>query len=242
MSASPKSSLKDRTVLVIGRGSGIARAITVAARAAGAKVVVAGRDKNALAAAYDDPSITVEQVDVIDESSIIALAGHLGSVDHIVSTASARARGQISELSPETVALSFATKVIGAILLAKHFAPHMPANGSIVLFSGSSALKPTIGMLAVGATNGAVDVLARTLAVELAPIRVNAISPGTIDTGAYDGLGEQRKGALFAARTQHNPARRIGTPEDIADAVMFALTNTFLTGISLGIDGGEPLV
>jgi len=236
------ASLNGRTVLVIGRGSGIARATTVAVRAAGGSVVVAGRDKNELAAAYDDPDITAEQVDLTDESSIAELAARLGTVDHIVSTASARARGQVSDLTPETVTLSFQTKVIGPILLAKHFAPHMPADGSFVLFSGSSARKPALGMLAVGATNAAADVITRSLAVELAPIRVNAISPGTIDTGAYDGLGEQNKAALFAARTEHNPSRRIGTSEDIADAVVFALTNTFMTGISLGIDGGEPLV
>jgi NAD(P)-dependent dehydrogenase (short-subunit alcohol dehydrogenase family) len=97
-------------------------------------------------------------------------------------------------------------------------------------------------MLAVGATNGAVDVVVRGLAVELAPIRANSISPGTIDTGAYDGLGEEKKSALFAALTEDNPARRIGTADDVAQAVVFALTNTFLTGVSLGIDGGEPLV
>ena len=118
----------------------------------------------------------------------------------------------------------------------------MPANGSFVLFSGSSARKPSVGMLAVGATNAAVDAVIRSLAVELAPIRVNAVSPGTVDTGAYDGLGEEKKAALFAARTEHNPARRIGTGEDIAGAVVFALTNTFMTGVSLGIDGGDPLV
>jgi NAD(P)-dependent dehydrogenase (short-subunit alcohol dehydrogenase family) len=118
----------------------------------------------------------------------------------------------------------------------------MPRDGSFVLFSGSSARKPSIGMLAVAATNGAVDVLTRSLAVELAPIRVNAVSPGTIDTGAYDGLGEQVKSDLFAQRAELNPARRIGASEDIADAVLFALANGFLTGISLAIDGGEPLV
>jgi NAD(P)-dependent dehydrogenase (short-subunit alcohol dehydrogenase family) len=236
------ASLNGRTVLVIGRGSGIARATTLAIRAAGATVVVAGRDPKDLAEAYDDPGITAEEVDLTDEASITALAERLGTVDHVVSTASARARGQVSDLTPETVTLSFQTKVIGPILLAKHFAPHMPADGSFVLFSGSSARKPAPGMLAVGATNAAADVVTRSLAVELAPIRVNAVSPGTIDTGAYDGLGEQNKAALFAARTEHNPARRIGTSEDIADAVVFALTNTFMTGISLGIDGGEPLV
>jgi NAD(P)-dependent dehydrogenase (short-subunit alcohol dehydrogenase family) len=204
--------------------------------------VVAGRDQKALAEAYDDPGITAEAVDLTDEATIAALAERLGTVDHVVSTASARARGQLADLSAETVTLSFQTKVIGPILLAKHFAPRMPSDGSFVLFSGSSARKPTIGMLAVGATNAAADTVTRSLAVELAPIRVNAISPGTIDTGAYDALGEQKKAAVFADRTAQNPARRIGTSEDVADAVVFALTNTFVTGVSLGVDGGEPLV
>jgi NAD(P)-dependent dehydrogenase (short-subunit alcohol dehydrogenase family) len=128
------------------------------------------------------------------------------------------------------------------MLLAKHLAPRMPAAGSFVLFSGSSAQKPSIGMLAVAATNGAVDGLTRSLAVELAPIRVNAVSPGTIDTGAYDALGEENKAALFAQRSATSPARRIGTPDDIAGAVVFALTSPFLAGVALSVDGGEPLV
>jgi NAD(P)-dependent dehydrogenase (short-subunit alcohol dehydrogenase family) len=236
------ASLQGRTVLVVGRPSGIARAITLAVRDAGGKVIVAGRDSSALAAAYDDAAITAETVDLTDEASVTALAERLGAVDHIVSTASARARGQVGELAPEVMAQSFATKVMGPILLAKHFAPRMPRDGSFVFFSGASALKPSIGMLAVAATNGAVDVVTRSLAVELAPIRVNAISPGTIDTGAYDALGDEKKAALFAQRAGNNPARRIGTADDISGAVVFALTNTFMTGVSLGIDGGEPLV
>jgi NAD(P)-dependent dehydrogenase (short-subunit alcohol dehydrogenase family) len=232
-------SLHDRLVLVIGRGSGIARATTLAVRAAGARVVVAGRDAEVLAGQYDDPGISVEQVDVTDEASIVALGERLGSADHVISTASARARGRVGDLDPEVVIASFRTKVVGPILLAKHFVSRMPADGSFVFFSGRSAAKPTPGMLAVGATNGAVDVIVRGLAVELAPIRVNAISPGTIDTGAYDALGEQGKKDLFARLAEHSPARRVGAPEDIADAVLFALTNTFLTGVSLPIDGGE---
>lgn len=236
------ASLNRRTVLVVGRGGGIARAITLAVRAAGARAIVAGRDAEKLAASYDDPEVTAETVDLTDEASVQALAERLGRVDHVVSTASARARGQVTDLAHDTMLVSFDTKVLGPILLAKHFAPRMPADGSFVLFSGSSARKPAIGMLAVAATNGAVDVVTRSLAVELAPIRVNAVSPGTIDTGAYDGLGEARKSALFEHRTQTNPVGRIGTADDIAEAVMFALTNTFLTGASLAVDGGEPLV
>jgi NAD(P)-dependent dehydrogenase (short-subunit alcohol dehydrogenase family) len=195
-----------------------------------------------LAKAYDDSGITAEQVDLTDEASIAALAGRIGRVDHVVSTASARARGAVGDLAHDTVLASFNVKVVGPILLAKHFAPRLPADGSFVLFSGSSARKPAAGMLAVGATNAAVDVVVRGLAVELAPIRVNAISPGTIDTGAYDALGAEKKQALVAARTDSNPARRIGNSDDIAQAVVFALTNTFMTGISLGVDGGEPLI
>jgi NAD(P)-dependent dehydrogenase (short-subunit alcohol dehydrogenase family) len=235
-------SLQDRTVLVIGRGSGIARAVVSAVRAQGAKVVVAGRNTDTLAAAYSDPGVSVEYIDLTDEPSIAALAERLGRVDHVVSTGSARARGLVTDLDPTIVTLSFTTKVVGPILLAKHFGPRLAKDGSIVLLSGSTALKPTAGMLAVGATNAAVNALARMLAVELAPIRVNAISPGTIDSGAYDGLGEQRKAELFAARTEHNPAGRIGYPGDIASAVVFALDNTFLTGTSINVDGGEPLV
>lgn len=236
------ASLERRTVLVVGRESGIARAVTIAVRAAGATVVVAGRDGDRLAKAYDDPGVTAETVDLTDEASVAALAEKLGHVDHVVSTASARARGTVGDLTHDTMLLSFDTKVLGPILLAKHFAPRMPRDGSFVLFSGATARKPSIGMLAVAATNGAVDVVTRSLAVELAPIRVNAISPGTIDTGAYDALGEEKKAALFEQRGRTNPARRIGDPGDVAEAVVFALTNTFVTGVSLAVDGGEPLV
>lgn len=236
------ASLHQRKVLVVRRGSGIARAVVGAVRAAGATAVVAGRDPELLGKAYDDPGITAEKVDLTDEVSIAALAERLDHVDHVVSTASARARGEVGDLGRDTMLVSFDTKVLGPILLAKHFSPRMPQDGSFVLFSGATARKPAIGMLAVAATNGAVDVVTRSLAVELAPIRVNAISPGTIDTGAYDALGDERKAALFAQRGATNPVRRIGTAEDIADAVVFALTNTFLTGVSLAVDGGEPLV
>jgi NAD(P)-dependent dehydrogenase (short-subunit alcohol dehydrogenase family) len=234
-------SLQNRTVLVIGRGSGIARAIALAARAAGAKVVVAGRDKDKLAAAYDS-DITAEQVDLADEASIAALAERLGAVDHVVSTASARARGTAQTLTQEAVLASFNVKAVAPIFLAKHFAPRMPADGSFVFFSGASARKAMPGMLAVGGTNAAVDAIVRGLAVELAPIRVNAVSPGTIDSGAYDALGDEAKSALFTNREATSPARRVGTVDDIAGVVLFALDTTFMTGVSLAIDGGEPLV
>jgi NAD(P)-dependent dehydrogenase (short-subunit alcohol dehydrogenase family) len=234
--------LDGQRVLVVGRGSGIARAVSLGARDAGAKVIAAGRDKDTLAAAYaDEPAISIETVDLTDEASIAALGAQLGSIDHVVSTASARARGHLAELNRDAILLSFATKVIGPLMLAKHLAPQMSKAGSFVIFSGVAAAKITVGTLGVAITNSAADVLARSLALELAPIRVNAISPGVIDTGAWDALGAQGKADYFAGMRARNPVGRIGTADDIANAVLFAMTSTFLTGQTLHIDGGEPL-
>ena len=235
------NTLQNKTILVVGRGTGIARAITLLARSEGAHVIVAGRDKNKLAGAYPGPGITVEVIDITDDTAIAALAERVGPVDHVVSTASARARGKLAQLERNSLQLSFDTKVIGPLMLAKYFAPQMNQGGSFVLFSGFPAFKINIGYLGVAITDGAVDVLTRSLAVELAPIRVNTISPGVIDTGAWDSLGEAGKREEFAHISRSNPARRIGTAEDVANAVLFAMTNTFLTGVTLKVDGGQPL-
>lgn len=189
-------SLEERTVVVIGRPSGIAAAIA-------------------------------------------ALGSRVGAIDHLVSTASARARGALATLDREAVRRSLDTKVLGPLMLAKLLGPSI--TGSFTLFSGVAAFKPAVGYLGVAVTNGAADFLTRSLALEMAPVRVNAISPGVVDTGIWDSLGEEGKEAYFEHLRTHNPARRIGTVGDIADAVLFAMTNPFLTGVTLRVDGGEPL-
>ena len=170
-------SLKDKTVLIIGRGSGIARAIAVAVSEDGGQVIAAGRHPDDLASAYRGMDIGIERVDVTDESSVAALADRIATVDHVVSTASARARGGYADLTASLVNASFGTKVTGPLLLAKHFVGNLAPGGSFLFMSGATALKPAPGMLAVAATNAAVDAITAGLAVELAPIRVNAIAP-----------------------------------------------------------------
>jgi NAD(P)-dependent dehydrogenase (short-subunit alcohol dehydrogenase family) len=236
------NTLQGSRVLVVGRGSGIARAAALLARAEGAEVVVAGRDRAKLASAYDDSGITAEAVDISDDASISELAGRIGTLDHVVSTASARARGALPDLERANLRQSLDTKVLGPVMLAKYLAPQVHPDGSFVLFSGVNAFKVNVGYLGVAITNGAVDFLTRSLAVELAPIRVNAISPGVIDTGAWDPMGDEGKQAFFEHVCATNPAGRIGTVDDVAKAVLFAMTNTFMTGMMLKIDGGEPLV
>ena len=235
------NTLRDKAVLVVGRGSGIARAVALLAQSEGARVIAAGRDIAKLATAYNGDGIDAEAVDLTDDTSIAALADRVGAIDHVVSTASARARGKLPDLERRNLRLSFDTKVIGPTMLAKYLGPQINPGGSLVLFSGVHAFKLNVGYLGVGITNGAVDFLTRWLAVELAPTRVNAISPGVIDTGAWDALGDDGKRDYFRHIAASNPARRIGTPDDVATAVLFAMTNTFMTGMTLKVDGGEPL-
>ena len=233
--------LVGQTVLVIGRAGGLARAIAQASRAAGAEVIVAGRNIDALTQAYaDDPGFRVLAVDLTDDASIRSLAEQVGEVDHVVSTASARARGTVDSLQRDAIRASFDTKVIGPLMLAQAFQGRI--RGSLLLFSGVAAFKVHVGTLGVAITNAAAAALAQSLAVELAPVRVNALSPGVIDTGAWDGLGEEGKAKYFAEKIETNPARRIGSADDVAQAAMAALTNTFMTGVTLHVDGGERLI
>ena len=238
------SALRDKTVLIIGRGSGIAARGHPAGAIRGSASRRRWTRQNQTRRCVRRPRRPRDQrrgVDITDDDSIVALADRVGRVDHVVSTASARARGKLADLQRQNLLQSFDTKVIGPTMLAKHFASQINPGGSFVLFSGVHAFKHNVGYLGVGITNGAVDFLTRWLAVELAPIRVNAISPGVIDTGAWDAMGDDGKRDYFEHIAAHNPAGRIGTPDDIAAAVLFAMTNTFMTGMTLKIDGGEPL-
>lgn len=126
------------------------------------------------------------------------------------------------------------------MLLAKHFAPRFAEGGSILLFSGFIAWRPVPERVAMATANGAVAFLAEALAVELAPIRVNALSPGIVDSGAWDRLGEAKEG-LFRRTAESNPARRVGTTANISAAARQALTNPFVTGTILHVDGGARL-
>lgn len=209
-------------MVIIGAGSGIARRIAEDATQQGARVISVGRP----------------EVDLTDEGTIRALADRVGELDYLVSLAADHANGPVTELEREAVHRAFDAKVIGPILLAKHFAPRFRAGGAFLLFSGVAAWRPAPGRTVMAATNAAAAALAEALAVELAPVRVNALSPGIIDSGVWDGPG---KDSFFRTIAASNPARRVGTPSDISSAALLALTNPFLTGTTLHVDGGARL-
>jgi NAD(P)-dependent dehydrogenase (short-subunit alcohol dehydrogenase family) len=239
--------LQGKTMVVVAGSSGIGRQIAADAAAGGARVIVAGRSPEKLAAtigtvsagdrAEGDAGIEVAKVDLADEASIVALAESVGTVDYLVSVANSSANGPLGGLERDAVVEAFDAKVIGAILLAKHFGPRFAEGGAMLLFSGIVGWRPSPGKTVTAATNGAVSFLASALATELAPIRVNAISPGIIDSGAWDGLGEGKQ-KLFDTTAAKVPARRVGQLADISSAALLALTNPFITGETIHVDGG----
>lgn len=233
--------LRHRKILIAGGGSGIGFRLAADAAAAGAEVVIGGRDPDRLDGGMrPGQGVTTARLDLGDEESVKDLAERIGRLDHVVSLAAAHANGPVTDLDRAAVLRAFDAKVIGPLLLAKHFAPRIRPGGSLLFFSGVAAHRPAPGLAVMVTTNGAVEYLAEALAVELAPVRVNAVSPGIVDSGAWDAMGDRRD-AFFAETAAGNPARRIGSPADISSAALLALTNPFLTGTTLHIDGGGRL-
>lgn len=231
--------LQDKTVLVVGAGSGIGTAVAQAAAEAGATVVVTSRhiDTAEQVAEIVGRGTSAMHLDLGDEDSIRSVARRVGAVDHVVTVAANHANGPVTTLDATDIEGAFRAKVIGPVLLAKHLAPVMSQAGSFVLFSGYVSTRPRAGLAVMATTNGAVDALVPALAVDLAPIRVVGISPGVVDSGSWDGMDD--KSAFFDDVSQTNPARRVGVPADIADAVLFAFGNPFVTATTLHVDGGQ---
>lgn len=231
--------LAGRRVLVVGGGRHLGAAVARGAAAAGADVVVGARDvQRAADVAAELPGARAIRLDVADEHTIAAAAAELGGVDHVVVTAAAHHNVPVTQLEHDAVVAAFEAKVVGPMLLAKHLAPTMPATGSLVLFSGVAAWAPAAGYTVMGVANGAVSFLASHLAKELAPIRVNAISPGIVDSGTWDGLGPDGKRGLLEAAAASNLAGRAGTSADVVDAVLWLLGAGFVSGETIHVEGG----
>jgi NAD(P)-dependent dehydrogenase (short-subunit alcohol dehydrogenase family) len=234
--------LKDKTVIILGGSSGIGLATAQAALAEGAKLIITGRSRERLEAARTALQADVRAValDVADEAGTRELFTGLDRVDHVFITA-----GTVSfdpKLAPDTGAMRSAldTRFWGALHAAKYAAPKIAAGGSITFMSGTAAIRPLPGASVATASCAAVESFARALAVDLAPIRVNTIQPGLVDTPFLDVLGDRRQ-AMIDEYSRRLPVKRPGRPEEIADAVLFLMRNQFVTGITLTVDGGGVL-
>jgi NAD(P)-dependent dehydrogenase (short-subunit alcohol dehydrogenase family) len=234
--------LTGSTVVILGGSSGIGLATAKAAMAEGARVVITGRSPERLQAAKAVLGAEVKTValDVVDEPGTRALFTDLERVDHVFITAGAVLFDPKLATETESVRSALDTRFWGAFYAAKFAATRMEAGSSITFMSGAAAIRPIRGASVATASCAAVEAFARALAVDLAPIRVNAIQPGLIDTPFLDTLGARRN-TFIAEYSKRLPVGRPGRPEEVADAVLFLMKNGFVTGITLTIDGGGVL-
>lgn len=235
-------------ILIVGGGSGMGLALARRCLDARARVVIVGRNEDRLARACEDlgrpARLTSVAADISREEQVADLFGQVGTIDHIVSTA-ADIEGAY-ELLP-SLELHAARRVVeskfyGPLLLAKYGAPRLSTAGSITFVSGIAAYRPAARGSVVAAINAALEGLVRALAVELAPIRVNAVSPGWVDTSIWTLVAGDRKDDTLGAMAKRLPVGRVGQPDDIADAIGFLMGNTFTTGTTLHVEGGHRLI
>jgi NAD(P)-dependent dehydrogenase (short-subunit alcohol dehydrogenase family) len=235
--------LEGERVVVVGGSSGIGLETARLALAAGASVTIAGRSEDRLRRAAADLGGAVRSVvaDVTDDGSVKALFDDETRVDHVFLPAGELKPGGGDVLGADLSALRsiLESRLLGVVHVVRRARPKM-AGGSITLMSGLYANRPAPGAALGAAAVAAIDGMTRALALDLAPIRVNAVAPGLIDTPLWDSFGPQREAILAQATAL--PVGRIGRPDEVAAAVLLLMSNGFITGTVLAIDGGGSLV
>jgi len=242
------ASLKGNKIVVVGGSSGIGLGVATAALENGAEVVIVGRSVDKLQAAEQTldakGSVKSLAVDMTNEADVARLFDTVGEFDHLVSTAgSAPPNYPIGDTDVEFVRRFVDNKLIGAVLLAKHAVRTLRTGGSLIFTSGINKDRPPIpGGSVVSAIAGSFGYFARALAIELAPTRVNVVSPGWVDTPMWDQLVGPAKLDFFASMAARVPARKIATPAEVASAYVELMRSEFMTGETIHIDGGQRLV
>ncbi len=235
--------LSGRTVVVVGGGSGIGRAIAEKSVGLGARVVLAGRGAERLERAAQElgGEVSAHAADVTREADVAALMESVGRFDHLVSSANRPAGGAVSELAHDDVIAALSTKLVAPLLLAKHGGSRVSADGSFTFFSGFLGWRPSPGGTVQALVNGGLAHLAQALAVELAPVRVNAISPGVVGSDVWDSMEPEARAGVFSGFEQRALTGRIGAVGDVADIALLAMTNASINATVLHADGGARL-
>lgn len=225
-----------KKALVFGGTSGIGLATTKQLAAMGATVVAMSRDPSK---AGDLPAgASVRQCNVLDRDAVAALCKEEGPYDILVSAATggARAAGPFMTMDMDGYKNSF-DKLWGYANVLRFGGEHVTENGAIVLVSGAPARKAKPGQVAISSVGGSVEALVRAVAPEIAPKRLNVVSPGVIDTPMF-GPDEAKRKEMTAASTAKNVIPRAGTAEEVAQAILFVIQNEFVTGTTVDVDGG----
>ena len=232
-------------VYVVGASHGIGEEIARAFAAAEADVLIVGRSKERLDAAAGriGHPVRVAQADATSQEDVDALFADADAVDHLVIAVSGGmvGLGPLAELSEGAMREGFESKVFAQLRVLKAALPKLAPNASFTFIGAGSSRAAFPGTVALAAANGALDAAVPPLATELAPVRVNAVAPGVIDTAWWHPLPEADRAAFFEATAGSTPVGRIGRPHDVAEAVLFLAGNGFTTGVVLDVNGGATL-
>ena len=228
--------LSGKKVVVVGGSSGIGLSTAELAKREGADVIIASRNVERLDKAAEKLNAIAIPADVTSDDSIASLFEKCGTVDHVVLTAAQLRSGPFKTVAMEDVRATMENKFWGAWRVAR--SADIRAGGSLTLVTGFLSVRPRPNSAIVGAANGALESLARSLALELAPVRVNAVSPGIIDTPIRAAMPEAARKDMLARTAAALPVGRVGTGEDIARQILAFMTIGFATGSIVYLDGG----
>jgi NAD(P)-dependent dehydrogenase (short-subunit alcohol dehydrogenase family) len=238
-------SFDGQRVVIIGASAGIGEAAARAFAARGAAVTITGRFKERLdqAAQRIGHSVLAAELDATDRGALDAFFTTTGTIDHLVLAASPGAVGvgPIASLDEAALRQAFDGKFFAHVKAIQAALPQLRQDGSVTVITAATARAAFPGTAGLAAVNGALETMVAPLAVELAPLRVNAVSPGLIDTHWWNGMpGDQRR-AYFESVAAVSPVRRVGTPDDVAEAIVYLAGAGFITGTVLECTGGSNL-
>ncbi len=241
----PDAGLANQRVVILGGSSGIGLAVAQLVVAQGANAVIASSNAQRVRQVVTDLGEKAEgyALDVSDEPAVQSFFPKLGAFDHLVFTAGDSLQlNQLATADLKKARRAFELRYWSALAAVKYGSPHIRPGGSIVLTTGIAGLRPRKGWAFGASVCGAVDALTRALAVELAPIRVNAVSPGVVRTNLWQNMPGEERERMYESIAKSLPVGRVGEPSDIARAYLFLMQEKFSTGQIVVVDGGAVLV
>lgn len=230
--------LQGAKIIIAGGTSGIGLATALLLNEAGASVTVTGRNTEKLKAA-SQKGLQTAQTDSTNPDALESLFNSQGNIDHlVVAVGSAKGLGSFRDLTLTDLRVGFEEKYWSQLNTLKAALPYLNKNGSITLITAITGSAKMPGTSGIGSVNGALEVFVPILAKELKPIRINAVSPGVVDTPWWDFLPQSVKAASFESYASQIAVGRIARPEDIAQAILFVTENEYITGQIIAMDGG----
>ena len=236
--------LHNKRVVILGGSSGIGLAVAEQAASQGAKLVIASSKEERVQKAIESLGGNAQghTLDLSDEQAVETLFAKLGAFDHLVFTAGDSLHlHNLATTDLKKARRAFELRYWAALAAVKYGSKNIRKGGSVVLTTGVAGQRPQKGWVVAASVCGTIDALTRALAVELAPIRVNAVSPGVVRTNLWQSMSAAEREQMYESVGKSLPVGRVGEPHDIAQAYVFLMQEGFGTGQILVVDGGTVL-